>query len=144
MMPASTKQAGQSLMMAPDVCFVPAPMPPAGPGGIPIPFPNIGQHAQATKTTTTVFIAKKEVLIDGSEIPSTSGDEAGCSTNPIPGQKGLVSRKNMAKVVFKKWSATVKFQGKGVITHMAPTMHNQNNTAGMHSVPSQTTVFVGG
>lgn len=144
MMPASTKQAGMSLMMAPDVCFIPLPMPPAGPGGAPIPFGNQGMHMQATKTTKKVFICKKEVLIDGSEIPRSSLDEPGCSMNPIPGQKGVVSRKNMEKVVFKKASATVKFEGKGVITLTAPTMHNKNNTAGMHSVPSQTTVFVGG
>jgi hypothetical protein len=144
MLPASTKQAGQSLAIAPDVCFVPAPMPPAGPGGIPVPFPNMGQHAMAKKTTTTVYVGKKEVLVDGAELPSSSLDEAGCSMNPIPGQKGIISRKNMAKVVFKKHSGTVKFQGKGVITHTAPTMQNQNNAPGMHSVPSQMTVLVGG
>jgi hypothetical protein len=51
--------------------------------------------------------------------------------------------KNTDKVVFKKHSSKVKMQGKGVITHTAPTMHNANNTAGAHQVPSQMTVLVG-
>ena len=144
-MPASTKAAGQSAMMAPDVCFVPAPPPPpAGVGGIPTPFPNIGQHSQADKTTTTVTIGNKEVLVEGSELPSSQGDEAGCSEIMPPGKRGVASMKNMEKIVFKKHSGTVKMQGKGVITHTCPTMHNANNITGSHAVPSQATVLVGG
>lgn len=132
------------MMMPPDVCFIPAPPPPpAGPGGIPTPFPNIGMHNRADKVTSKVTIGNKEVLVEGSEIPSSQGDEAGCSTIMPPGKKGLASMKNMDKVIFKKHSSTVKMEGKGVITHTAPTMHNSNNTGGAHSVPSQMTVIVG-
>jgi hypothetical protein len=143
--PASTKEGGQSMMMAPDVCFLPAPPPPpAGPGGIPTPYPNIGMKTGAEKTTTSkVTIRNKEVLVEGSEIPTTKGDEPGCSTIMPPSKKGLTSMKNMDKVVFKKHSGKVKMQGKGVIPHTAPTMHNSNNTGGGHQTPSQTVVSVG-
>lgn len=142
-MPASTKEGGQSMMMPPDVCNIPAPPPPAGPGGIPTPFPNIGMQNGAEKTTTKVTIRNKEVLVEGSEIPSSKGDEAGVCQLVPPGKKGVASMKNMDKVVFKKHSSKVKMQGKGVIDHTVPTMHNSDNTGGGHSVPSQTTVLVG-
>ena len=138
--PNSTKEGGQAMCLGPDVCYIPAPPPPAGPGGIPTPFPNMGMHMQATKTTTKVYIRKKHCLIEGSEIPMSKLDEPGMGPNP-PTIKGLVSKKNMAKVVFKKHSGKVKMQGKGVIFHTVPTMHNANNNPGMHSVPSQTQVF---
>ncbi len=133
------------MMMPPDVCYLPAPPPPpAGPGGIPTPYPNIGMKNQADKTTSSkVTIRNKEVLVEGSEIPSSKGDELGCSEIMPPGKKGLASMKNMDKVIFKKHSSTVKMEGKGVITHTCPTMHNSNNTGGGHSVPSQTKVIVG-
>jgi hypothetical protein len=143
MTPAATKESGQALMMAPDVCFIPAPPPPAGPGGIPIPFPNLAMLAQAIKTTVKVLFRKKAALVEGSEIPSSKGDEAGVCQNIPPGKKGTASMKNMAKIEFKKHSGTVKLEGKGVIAHSAPTTQNAGNTAGMHSVPSQTQILVG-
>lgn len=142
MTPVASKEGGQAVAVAPDVCFIPAPPPPPlGPGGIPTPFPNLGACAQATKTSRVVLIRNKESLVEGSEIPSSRGDEAGCSTIVPPGQKGVVSMKNMAKVEFKKHSSKVKFEGKGVVALSVPTTHNAGNTAGLLSVPSQTTVL---
>jgi hypothetical protein len=140
--PNASKEGGQGIILSPDVCYIPAPPPPpAGPGGIPTPFPNIGNLTGADKTTDKVLIRNKESLVEGSLVPSSTGDEPGCSTIVPPGQKGLASMKNMEKVEFAKHSSKVKFDGKGVITHTSPTKHNSTNTAGNHSVPSQTVVL---
>ena len=142
--PAATKEGGQAIGMSPDVCYLPAPPPPpVGVGGIPTPYPNIGELSGADGVTDKVLVRNKEVLVEGATCPSSKGDEAGCSTIVPPGQKGLASMKNMEKVEFSKHSDKVKMQGKGVITHTCPTKHNSTNTAGSQSVPSQTVVIVG-
>ena len=72
MMPIATKEAGQAMMTAPDVCYIPAPPPPPlGPGGIPTPFPNMGMLASADKTSKNVLVRNKPALVEGSEIPSS-------------------------------------------------------------------------
>ena len=144
MLPVATK-AGGTCLSAPDVCHVPAPPPPAGPGGIPTPFPNTGQVSSASKTTSKVLVSNKGSCVEGSEIGRSSGDEAGCSNLPTP--KGLMSMKNMGKVTFKRHSSKVKFEGKGVVTHTAMTAHNGDGNAnapcGAHLAPSQTKVLCG-
>ncbi|MBW2525597.1 MAG: DUF4150 domain-containing protein [Deltaproteobacteria bacterium] len=142
--PAATKGGGKCTS-TPDVCHVPAPPPPAGPGGVPSTFLNVGTCNSTDKATTKVLFKKKGVCVENSEIPSSRGDEAGCSNLPTP--KGLMSTKNMAKVVFKSHSSKVKAEGKGVVTHMATTAHNgsgnMNAPVGKHSTPSQTKILVG-
>ncbi len=71
----------------PDVCLTPAP--PAPP--VPIPYPNTGMVNQASKTSAKVKFAGKEVATVDSEIPRSSGDEAGLN-------KGIMSGMNMSKV----------------------------------------------
>jgi hypothetical protein len=142
MKPSATKKGGMC-MAFPDTCYLPAPPPPAGPGGIPIPYPNKGSNSDATKTTKKVYFEKKEVIIDGSEIPSTMGDEPGCSNLPTP--KGLMSQMNTKKVVFKDPSSKVKAEGKGLICLLAGTEHNgmgnMNAKVGKHALPSQVKVM---
>lgn len=142
--PAATKKGGNCLAV-PDTCHLPAPPPPAGPGGIPTPYPNKGDCSSADKATTKVLFQKKGVCVQDSEIPRSSGDEAGCSNLPTP--KGLMSQKNMSKVVFKSYSSKVKAEGKGIVPAGATTAHNgsgnANAPAGKHAVPSQTKVWVG-
>lgn len=138
--PNSSVEGGKSIGLAPDVCYIPAPPPPSGPGGIPTPFPNSGSHDSAKKTTKKVFIRNKKCLVEGSEIPSTMGDEPGCSSNIPPGQKGVKARKNKGKVEFTQHSSVVKMEGKGVICQGATTKHNDANTMGKHGVPSQSVV----
>ena len=92
MKPALIKATGLCLAF-PDTCHIPAPPPPAGPGGIPTPFPNIGDISSTDKCTKKVLFNKKGVLVKGSKIPRSQGDEAGCSNLPTP--KGLMSQKNM-------------------------------------------------
>src|SRR5437016_1855847 len=131
-MPASTKGGGQCFAM-PDVCKTPTP---AGP--VPIPYPNIVMVAQATKTSTKVKFVSKEVVIENSEIPQSSGDEAGSAG-------GVISGKNMDKVIFKKGSAKVLIEGKGCAYLTGMTGHNGSNAnmpAGNQIAPSQTKVLV--
>jgi hypothetical protein len=142
--PASTK-AGGTALATPDVCHIPAPPPPAGPGGIPTPFPNTAMLAQTDKATKKVLIGNKGAVVEDSEVPRTSGDEPGVSNLPTP--KGVMSQKNMGKAVFKTKSGKVKAEGKGVVMLGAVTAHNgdgnANMPAGSQVAPSQTKVLVG-
>ncbi len=144
MFPAATKAGGQALAV-PDTCHIPAPPPPAGPGGIPTPFPNTATLTSADKCTDKVLVENKGACVEDSEVGTTQGDEAGVSNLPTP--KGLMSQSNMGKMVFKKHSSKVKLQGKGAVTHTAMTAHNggnANSPAGTHMVPSQMKVIIGG
>ncbi len=131
---AATKKGGMCFAM-PDVCLVPAP--PAPP--IPTPFPNLAQCAQASATTTKVMIENKEVIVQTSKIPQSSGDEAG--TNG-----GVMSGMNRGEVAFRTASSKVKFEGKGVVMLSAMSAHNGANAnmpAGAQIAPSQPKVLVG-
>lgn len=142
MFPVATTESGQSAGLAPDVCYIPAPPPPpAGVGGIPTPFPNIGMLCDADKVTKKVLVRNKSVAVEGSLLPHSKGDEAGCSTIMPPGKKGFASMENREKVEFGRHSSIVKMEGKGVICHTSPTKHNKTNTAGTHAIPSQTEVL---
>lgn len=139
--PAATK-AGGTATAAPDTCHLPSPSPP---GGIPTPYVNVGSLDSTDKCTEKVVIMNKGACVEDSEMPSSHGDEAGCSNAPTP--KGLVSQKNMGKVVFKTWSSKVKLEGKGAVTHTATTAHNGSNAnapCGKHTVASQQKVVIGG
>lgn len=142
--PAATKKGGECLAV-PDTCHLPAPPPPAGPGGIPTPYPNKGSPSSADKVTKKVLMENKKVVVEDSEIPSSMGDEAGCSNLPTP--KGLMSQKNTSKIVFKSHSSKVKAEGKGIVPAGATTAHNgtgnANAPAGKHMVPSQMKVLIG-
>lgn len=143
--PAATK-AGGTALATPDTCHLPAPPPPAGPGGIPTPYPNNASLDSADKCTEKVQIMNKGACVEDSEIGSSHGDEAGCSNLPTP--KGLMSQKNMGKVVFKTHSSKVILEGKGAVVHTATTAHNgdgnANAPAGKHMSPSQQKVLIGG
>ncbi|MFO0554704.1 MAG: PAAR-like domain-containing protein [Polyangiaceae bacterium] len=79
MLPASTRGIGMALGF-PDVCLTPSP---AGP--VPIPYPNIAEHSQASKTVATIKINMMDALNMMSEIPMSSGDEAGSSHPTVKG-----------------------------------------------------------
>lgn len=132
MMPASTKAGGQCLA-TPDVCKTPSPG-----GPVPVPYPNIGMVNQASKTSTKVKFAGKPVVTKKSEIPRSSGDEAGTVG-------GVVSNVNMNKVKYKKGSAKVKIEGQPCCYLTSTTGHNGSNAnhpAGAQIAPSQTKVLV--
>ena len=98
----------------------------------------MGNVAQATKTSTKVKFVNKEVVLENSEIPMSQGDEAGTAG-------GVVSGRNMDKIVFKKGSSKVQIEGKGCVYLTAMTGHNGSNAnmpAGNQIAPSQTKVLV--
>jgi hypothetical protein len=134
MMPASTKGGGQCVCNAPDVCKTPSPG-----GPVPIPYPNIGQVNQASKTATKTKFVGKPVVLKNSEIPRSSGDEAGTAGG------GVVSNVNMDKVTYKKGSSKLKVEGQQCEYHTAMTGHNGSNanTVGAQVAPSQTKVLIG-
>ena len=103
-------------MGMPDVCLVPAPPAP----DIPMPFPNMGNAAQAKKTANKVLFAGKPALTEKSEIPKTQGDEAGV-------RKGVVSGTNMDKATFKQGSSKVIAQGNGCVHLSSVSAHNGSN-----------------
>jgi hypothetical protein len=134
-MPGSTTGGGQAMTTGPtDVCKVPAP--PAPP--VPTPFPNIGQVAQASGTSTKVKFSKRPVVTKSSKISRSMGDEAGTLG-------GMISNVNMNQIKWKKGSGKVKAQRKKVVYHTAMTGHNGSNAnmpAGVQVAPSQTKVKV--
>ncbi len=136
--PAGSKKGGD-IIATPDACHLPAPPPPAGPGGVPTVYVNKGSLSSADKATKKVLFDKKGVIVEDSEISRSMGDEPGCSNLPTP--KGLMSQKNMGKIVFKTHSSKVKAEGKGVVTLGATTSHNgsgnANQPAGKFAVPGQ-------
>ena len=133
MFPVSTKAAGVCFAF-PDVCLVPA-----APNPIPTPFPNIGQCSDATGTVSSVLVENKEVLVETSTLPQSSGDEAGTGGSVVSGTfRGVVK--------FKTASSKVYAKGKRVILFGAVTAHNGDNAnmpAGKQVAPSQGRVKAG-
>jgi hypothetical protein len=133
MFPASSKGGGVC-MGFPDVCKTPAP---PSPSPIPIPYPNIAQCASATGESQKVKIANMGALKKDSEIPMSSGDEAGVAG-------GVSSSVNMNKCTYKQGSMKVKFEGAEAVHLTSMTSHNKDNfPAGMQIAPSQVQVIVG-
>ena len=127
-MPASSKGGGQCFAF-PDACLTPPPPP-----GVPIPYPNIGMLNQAKKESKVLKWDGKWALTTKSEIPRSSGDEAGVL-------KGVISKMNMGKITFKKGSMKVSIEGQPAVHLTSMTSHNgmsANNPAGAQVAPSQT------
>lgn len=134
MMPASSTMNG-SCMGMPNVCKVPAP--PAPP--IPVPFPSIAQCAMATSTSTKVMIMNMPAIVLNTQIPQSSGDEAGVAG-------GVISGMNMGPAIYKMGSSKVKFEGKSACMLTSTTSHNGSNPnfpAGAQIAPSQAKVLIG-
>src|SRR4051812_34336692 len=99
----STKQSGMANTTGPlDVCQTPAP--PAPP--IAMPYPNIAQCAQADPGTCTqkVKVASQPAFTKNTQIPMSSGDEAGSVG-------GVVSGMIKGPCLYKRFSSKVKFEG---------------------------------
>jgi len=127
-----TTKAGGICFAFPDVCLVPA-----TPNPIPTPFPNVGQCRDADGTVDAILVENKEVLVETSTLPTSSGDEAGTLG-------GVVSGVNRGCVKFTTASSKVYAKGKRVILGNAITTHNgdsANHPAGSQIAPSQGSVF---
>lgn len=107
-------------MAMPDICLTPAP--PAPP--VPIPYPNIAQLSGATGTAATVNAGGKPVIVESSEIPTSSGDEAGTAG-------GQTSGTFLQKCTFAGFSGTVKAEGKGIVRQLDATRQNNGNADGV-------------
>jgi hypothetical protein len=135
MFPISTTMNGQCLAV-PDVCKTPAP--PAPP--IPVPYPNVGMLMQATPTTCSkkVKVLAMPVVLLGTQIPMSTGDEAGSAG-------GVVSGTIKGPVKFTKGSMKVNVEGQPVIFQGCTTGHNgssPNAPCGIQMSPSQAKVMV--
>ncbi|MBL7189108.1 MAG: DUF4150 domain-containing protein [Phycisphaerae bacterium] len=117
-LPVATK-AGGICFAFPDVCNTPAP--PAPP--IPIPYPNIGQLSDATGVSTDVKVGGNLVILKGSIIKNTTGDEAGSVG-------GVLSGSIVGKVEFETASETVKINGDKVVRMTDKTKQNNRNADG--------------
>jgi hypothetical protein len=118
-------------MAFPDICNTPA-----GTSMVPMPYPNIAQLADATGTASTVTAGGKAVILKSSEIPTSSGDEAGSGG-------GVTSGTTAGKCTFTQASTTVFADGEAVVRQLDPTSQNNNNAQGQVMV-GLPTVLVGG
>ncbi len=100
---------------APDVCKTPSPG-----GPIPVPYPNFAMSSDLGDGTKKVKIEGKSVAVKGAKLKTSTGDEAGTAGG------GIVSSKTKGVVKWLSCSMNVKFEGKGVILFLTPTMHNGN------------------
>jgi hypothetical protein len=116
--PIATMTSGGMCIAFPDVCKTPTPG-----GTVPIPYPNLGDLGQAVKVSTKVKIKGKPVILEDSEIPATSGDEAGSAG-------GVTSGCIKGKVAFTTFSSKVKVEGKGVVRMGDSTQQNKGNAVG--------------
>jgi len=95
----------------PDVCNTPTP---AGP--VPIPYPNIADHSMASATVTNVRINMMDALNMMSQVPMSSGDEAGSAHATIKGtQRYTMGMPN------------IRLNMMPAITLASITSHNQGN-----------------
>jgi Toxin PAAR-like domain len=128
MFPVSTKQDGQCIAF-PDACLVP-PVP------TPTPFPNLALCRDAEATSSRVLACNKEVVVENSIIPQSSGDEAGSAG-------GVVSGMNKGPCRFTSYSSRVFAEGKKVVVHTSTTGQNgvSANAVGCQQSPSQSRVL---
>lgn len=111
----------------PDVLQTPTPG-----GNVPMPYPNIAQLGDATKTAATVNAGGKPVIVEDSEIAASSGGEAGTG-GPGPNKK----------CTFTSTSGTVKAGGKKIVRQFDTTSQNNGNAVGA-VMSGLATVLVGG
>ncbi|MBI4952521.1 MAG: DUF4150 domain-containing protein [Myxococcales bacterium] len=109
----------------PDVCNTIV-----GPATAPIPYPNIAMNAQASGFSPTVSVSGMNALNQATQIPMTSGDEAGTAHPTIKGGSS-----------YTLGNPIVFIDGMPAINLACPTTgNNMNNAAGAVLVPSITTV----
>jgi carboxyl-terminal processing protease len=125
MLPATNRGAGTNIGF-PDVCNTPA-----GPAIVPIPYPNFGMTAQSTAFSPVVKVTGVNALNMGSQIPMTSGDEAGVAHPMIKGP----GRYTMGNPI-------VSIDRMPAINLTCPsTGNNMNNGLGAQLVPSAVNVM---
>jgi hypothetical protein len=115
--PITTTEGGICFAF-PDVCTTPA-----APSPVPVPYPNIGQLADATLTATNVNARGNPVVLQNSTVSTTTGDEAGTAGGGV--QSGTIK----GPVTFTSFSSTVKANGQGVVRMFDSTDQNKGTKA---------------
>ena len=131
-LPGSTTMTGDCFA-SPDTCLTPTS---AGP--VSVAYPNTGNCAQALMFSVKVKFVMKEALTLQSQIPISTGDEAGSNG-------GVVSGMFKGPVQFKRGSSKVFIEGVPCEFHTATTGHNgvnSNMPAGTQVSASQSKVLV--
>lgn len=128
---AMTLQGGMCFAF-PDVCKTPTPV-----GPIPIPYPNtaMGQTANSATCAQKVYFAGQQAFTLKTKIPMSNGDEAGVAG-------GVVSNKFKSEVGFTQGCTNVLIEGSPAIHLTSPSKHNDSNTVGLNTTPSETTVLI--
>lgn len=116
----SVHRGGGTATASPDVCLTPAP--PASP--VPTPYVNVANYTQSVGFSTVVKINQMNAITAGTNIPTTSGDEAGSNG-------GVASGMTMGKATFTAFSATVLFTGQGAVRGGDATQQNGTNAVGV-------------
>jgi hypothetical protein len=96
MQAATANQPLQVVSVPPNVCLVPAPPPPAGPMGIPAPFPIMTDTSDIKKPAPKVKHEGGKVANIDSKYTGIKGNEAGVGQLP-PGmpKKDIITSQNM-------------------------------------------------
>ncbi len=128
---AATKEKGQALG-EPDICKTPAP---PAPNPVPVPYPNMAPMPLAEPGAENVFICGMPAINKASSIEPTQGDEPGV-------EGGMESNEIMGPAKFTAGSEAVTIEGSPAERLGMPTTHNNNNTVGTISVPSQEVVLI--
>lgn len=106
-------------------------------GPVPIPYPNIAQLSDADGASDNVKAGGIEVILEDSEISSSSGGEAstdGGTVNPSGDGTGACT--------FSQASSSVKANGKGIVRQFDTTQQDAENATGM-VMQGNATVLVG-
>ena len=109
----------------PDVCNTPI-----GTGTSPITYVNTADCSQSVGFSTIVMIANSNACNTSSQVPSTTGDEAGTAHYSIKGNS-----------LWTAGSAVVMIESKPAVTLSSPTSQNKGNAVGATTVPSVSTVL---
>ncbi|MEM6787269.1 MAG: PAAR-like domain-containing protein [Myxococcota bacterium] len=109
----------------PDVCNTPVAV-----GTSPIPYVNTADCAQSTGFSTMVMITNQNACHLSTQIPSTTGDEAGTAHYSFKGN-----------ALWTAGNAVVMIENKPAVTLSSPTSQNKGNAVGATVVPSVSTVL---
>ena len=107
----------KSVAAFPDVCMSP-PGPPVGP--LPLPYPSTAMAADLVDGSKTVKAAGSPIMIKGSCISKTTGDEA--ATHAFGA--ALVTGQIQGKAYPQSFSPNVKVEGKAVVRSLDLVTHN--------------------
>ena len=123
---ASESQPLNFTPLMPDICLVPAPPPPAGPQGIPVPFPITTTSGHLVENEAdNVKHQNKKVMNQRSVADGIKGNEAGVGNlPPTKPEKDVLTMVNMSKACAVVGCLVVKIGGSPVVFVGSPGMGN--------------------